>query len=147
MAEWIEGDERLPVHVTAYGPLQLLARQVHILASTGRAPEALRAAEAFLVIANAVGDERSVNFLHQGRMYAYLDMGRIEDATAIGEELLRTHQRTGNVLAEAKVLCDLAQMRVLQTRYVDGMRYLARAGYTIVTRSARATSPGVTTSQ
>ena len=128
MAEWIEHDRRLPVPVSAYGPLQLFARKVHILATTGRAPEALRATDAFLMIAKAVGDDKSVNFLHQGRMYAYRDMGRIDEANAIGEQLLRTHRATGNVLAEAKVLCDLAQMRVLQNRYVDGMRCLARAG-------------------
>ena len=128
MAEWIEHDKRLPVHVTAYGPLQLLTRKVHVLANTGRAPEALAAADAFLMIAQAIGDERGINFLQQGRMYAYLDMGRIDEATAIGEQLLSRHRVAGNVLGEAKVLCDLAQMRMLQNHFVEGMRFLARAG-------------------
>ncbi|GLY98127.1 GGDEF domain-containing protein [Actinoplanes sp. NBRC 103695] len=128
MSEWIEPGDRLPVPVTAYGPLQLLARRVHILASTGRAPEAIEAADAYLAIARAVHDEKTIGFLRQGKMYAYLDMGRIDEATAVGERLLATHRQSGNEVAEAKVLCDLAQLRVLQGRYVDGMRCLARAG-------------------
>jgi diguanylate cyclase len=119
--------DRLPVPVTAYGPLQLLARRVHMLATTGRSPEALTAADAYLAIARVVGDERSAAFLVQAKMYAYLDMGRVPEAIALGEELLATHRAAGRVVEEAKTLCDLAQMHVIQTRYVDGMRNLARA--------------------
>ncbi|MEV7626248.1 GGDEF domain-containing protein [Actinoplanes sp. NPDC089786] len=128
MSEWIEPPDRFPVPVTAYGPLHLLARRAYELATGGHTPEAIRAAEAYLTIAEAVDDQRTIAFLQQAKMYAFLYGGRIDDATAVGELLLATHRRTGNVVAEAKVLCDLAQMRVLQTRYVDGMRYLARAG-------------------
>ncbi|MCA2214477.1 GGDEF domain-containing protein [Jidongwangia harbinensis] len=128
MEDGSDAGKRLPVPVTAYGPLQLLAARVHRLASTGRSPEALIAADAYLAIARAVGDEKSVSFLIQAKMYAYLDMGRVPEATRLGERLLATHQATGKVLEEAKTLCDLAQMHVLRGRYVDGMHDLARAG-------------------
>lgn len=128
MAEWIEPDDRLPVPMSAFGPLQLLARRVHTLATTGRAPEAIEAADAYLQVAQAVGDHRTAAFLRQGKMYAFLDMGRVEEADAAGERLLAIHRETGNVVAEAKVLSDLARVRVLQTRFVDSMRCLARAG-------------------
>jgi diguanylate cyclase len=128
MDDWFAADARLPVPVTAYGPLQLLAKRVHILATTGRSPEALGAADAYLAIARAVGDDRSAAFLTQAKMYAFLDMGRVPEALALGEELLAAHRAAGRVIEEAKTLCDLAQMHVIQTRYVDGMRNLARAG-------------------
>ena len=124
----IEADERLPVPVTGFGPLALLALRVHRLAHSGQCHEALGAADAYLVIARAVGDAKTVPFLLQGKMYALLNMGRIPEATLLGRQLLRVHHAGGNVLGEAKVLCDLAQLDVLSARYVDGMRNLARAG-------------------
>jgi diguanylate cyclase len=124
----IEADRRLPVPVTAFGPLALLAHRVHRLAHSGRCHEALDAADAYLVVARAVGDTKTVPFLVQGKMYALLNMGRIPEATLLGRQLLRLHHASGNVLGEAKVLCDLAQLDVLSARYVDGMRNLARAG-------------------
>jgi diguanylate cyclase (GGDEF)-like protein len=127
MTEWIEVDRRLPVPVTAYGPLHLLARRVHRLGTTGRAQEAIAAADAFAVIARLTGDERTVGFLIQGKMYANLAMGRLPEAQFFGEELLRRHRAAGNALGEAKALCDLAQLHVLESRFVDGMRNLARA--------------------
>lgn len=128
---------RLPVPVTAYGPLHLLAKRVHMLASTGRSPEALTAADAYLEIARTVGDERSVRFLVQGKMYAYLDMGRVPEAIDLGERLLAAHRAGGNVVEEAKTLCDLARMHVLRGRYVDGMLHLARAAVLLERRPAR----------
>ena len=128
MEDRSSADAQLPVPVTAYGPLQLLARRVHILASTGRSPEALEAADAFLVIASTVGDDRSAAFLTQAKMYAHLDMGHVPEALALGAELLAAHRAAGRMIEEAKTLCDLAEMHVIQGRYVDGMRNLARAG-------------------
>jgi len=125
MADWISAHERLPVPVTAYGPLHLLARKVHRMANTGQAHEAIIAADAYLVIARTVGDEKTARLLIQGKMYALLAMGRVNEAAALGEELLRT---AGSVLNEAKTLCDLAQMHLLRGHYVDCMRNLARAG-------------------
>ncbi|AGZ38757.1 GGDEF domain-containing protein [Actinoplanes friuliensis] len=125
MADWISRGDRLPVPVTAYGPLHLLARQVHRLANTGQPHEAITAADAFLVIARTVRDEKTIRLLTQGKMYALLAMGRYVEATMLGEELLRT---AGSLLNEAKTLCDLAQLHLLRGHYVDCMRNLARAG-------------------
>jgi diguanylate cyclase len=127
MGDGFSAGDRLPVPVTAYGPLHLLARRVHILASTGHSPEALEAADAYLAVAHAVGDDRTVSFLTQAKMYAYLDMGRVPEAVALGGQLLAAHRAAGRVVEEAKTLCDLAQMHVIQTRYADGMHHLARA--------------------
>ncbi|MET0423121.1 MAG: GGDEF domain-containing protein [Actinoplanes sp.] len=113
--------------VTAFGPLHLFAIRVHRLATTGHGHEALAAAHAYLAIARAVGDTRSVPFLLQGQMYANLHMGRVHEAAELGEQLLALHRSAGAPLAEAKTLCDLAQLDVLRARYVDGMRNLARA--------------------
>src|SRR4051794_5542173 len=118
---------RLPVPVTACGPLHLLALRVHRLATTGHGHEALRAADAYLAIARACGDARSVPFLLQGKMYADLHMGRINEAAELGQRLLRLHRAAGSTLSEAKTLCDLAHFDVLRSRDVDAMRNLARA--------------------
>jgi diguanylate cyclase len=118
---------RLPVPVTAFGPLHLLALRVHRLATTGYGHEAIRAADAYLALARAVHDSRTIPFLLQGKLYANLHMGRVHEAAELGERLLRLHRATGSVLGEAKTLCDLAQLHVLRGRYVDGMRNLARA--------------------
>jgi diguanylate cyclase (GGDEF)-like protein len=127
MADGFPAGERLPVPVSAYGPLHLLCRRVHRLAMTGRAQEALQAGDAYLVIARTVGDEKTAGFLIQGKMYANMAMGRIPEALVLGGDLLDRHRTAGNVLGEAKVLCDLAQMEVLRSHFVDGMRNLARA--------------------
>ncbi len=127
MADGFPAGERLPVPVSAYGPLHLLCRRVHRLAMTGRAQEALQAGDAYLVIARTVGDEKTAGFLIQGKMYANMAMGRIPEALVLGGDLLDRHRAAGNVLGEAKVLCDLAQMEVLRSHFVDGMRNLARA--------------------
>lgn len=128
MADRIPGDRRLPVPVTAYGPLHLLASHVHRLANTGRAQEALDAADAFLAIADAVDDLRTARFLVQGKMYALLALGRSTEAHPYGVALLHAQRRAGSAPGEAKALCDLAQINVLNGHYVDGMRNLARAG-------------------
>jgi diguanylate cyclase (GGDEF)-like protein len=124
----IASGDRLPVPVTAFGPMHLLAMRVHRMANTGRCHEALVAADAYLCVVRAAGDLKTVPFLLQGKMYADLAMGRILDAALLAEQILRLHRSNGNVLGEAKVLCDLAQIEVLRSRYVDGIRNLARAG-------------------
>ena len=125
MGDWISGDHRLPVPVTVYGPLHLLALRVHRLATTGQAHEAVAAADAYQVIARAVRDDKTARFLLQGKMYALLAMSRLIEATALGEELLRT---AGSLLSEAKARCDLAQLHLLRGHYLDCMQHLARAG-------------------
>jgi diguanylate cyclase (GGDEF)-like protein len=124
----IASDERLPVPVTAFGPMHLLAVRVHRMANTGRCHEALTAADAYLALARAAGDTKTIPFLLQGKMYADLAMGRIPDAALLAEQILRLHRNTGNLLGEAKALCDLAQIEVLSSRYVECIRNLARAG-------------------
>nr|BFE77049.1 hypothetical protein GCM10020092_103500 [Actinoplanes digitatis] len=125
MADWISPRGRLPVPVTAFGPLHLLVQRVHRMTEDGRPQQAIAAADAYLVIARTVGDVRSVRFLTQSKMYALLAMGRIGEAMLLGEELLHT---AGTLLNEAKTLCDLAQLHLLRGHYVDCMRNLARAG-------------------
>ncbi|GIF19763.1 diguanylate cyclase (GGDEF)-like protein [Actinoplanes tereljensis] len=123
----MEGDPPLPVPVTAFGPLHLLAIRVHRLANSGRCREAIEAADAYLAIARQCGDHRTEHFLLQGKMYANLHMGRYREGAELGDRLLRAHRAAGSALGEAKTLCDLAQFDVLRSRYVDGMRNLARA--------------------
>jgi diguanylate cyclase len=118
----------VPVPVSTIGPLHLLAARVHRMANDGRSHEALPAADAYLALARATGDTRTVPFLLQGKMYANLSLGRITEAAALGAEILRLQQAAGNRLGEAKVRCDLAQIDVRRARYVDGLRNLARAG-------------------
>jgi diguanylate cyclase (GGDEF)-like protein len=123
----MEGDSRLPVPVTAFGPLHLLAIRVHRLANTGRCHDALDAADAYLEIARRCGDTRTAHFLLQGKMYANLHMGRFREGAEIADRLLRAHRAAGSPMGEAKTLCDLAHFDVLRSRYVDAMRNLARA--------------------
>jgi hypothetical protein len=51
----IQPDGLLPVPITAFGPLHLLALRVHQMANTGRCHEAIVAADAYLAIARATG--------------------------------------------------------------------------------------------
>jgi diguanylate cyclase len=120
-------DPRLPVPVTVHGPLKALSLRVHELTQTGRSHEALVAADAYTAIARVVGDEKAVTYLYQGRMYAYEALGRLDEAVAAGEELLRRHHAAGNRLNEAKALSDLASLYLLTGRVVDAMANLARA--------------------
>jgi diguanylate cyclase (GGDEF)-like protein len=123
----IRADARLPAPVTSFGPLHLLALRVHRLANTGRGHEAIAAADAYLAIARLVGDDKTIPFLVQGKMYANLHIGRYHEGAELARELLRMHREAGSALGEAKTLCDLAQFHALRSRYVDGMRNLARA--------------------
>jgi diguanylate cyclase len=118
----------LPAVVTAYGPLHALAVRTHQLVLIGHCHEALRAADACTAYARAAGDHRTVQFLTQCRMYALSAMGRTAEAARLAEELLAVHRADGAYLHEAKTLCDLAYLQVVQSRYVDAMRNLARAG-------------------
>ncbi|OLB80930.1 MAG: hypothetical protein AUI14_05065 [Actinobacteria bacterium 13_2_20CM_2_71_6] len=114
--------------MTVHGPLKALSLRVHELTQTGRCREALAAADAYAAFARAVGDEKTITYLYQGRMYAHEGLGQVADAIAAGEELLRRHRKAGNPLNEAKTLSDLASLYVLTGRLVEAMRNLARAG-------------------
>jgi diguanylate cyclase len=126
--EYATDDPRLPVLVTAFGPLHTFSTHVHELAHTGHCHEAIAAADAYLAYAAVVGDTKTAGFLLQGKMYAYLMMGRVGEAFVVGEQLLHRHQASGFTLGEAKTLSDLAELHVLHGRFVEGMRHLARAG-------------------
>jgi diguanylate cyclase (GGDEF)-like protein len=123
----IRAGDRLPAPITAFGPLHLFAIRVHRMANTGHGHEAIAAADAYLTIARLTGDTKTIPFLLQGKMYANLYMGRFHEGAELADQLLHMHRASGSALGEAKTLCDLAQFDVLRSRYVDGMRNLARA--------------------
>jgi diguanylate cyclase (GGDEF)-like protein len=108
--------------------LKAFSLRVHELSQTGRGEEALVAADAYTAIARAVGDEKTVTYLYQGRMYAYESLGRFAEGIVAGEELLRRHRAAGNRLHEAKTLSDLAALYLLTGRLVEAMANLGRAG-------------------
>jgi diguanylate cyclase (GGDEF)-like protein len=116
------------VPVPSHGPLDRLSREVHELANSGRCEEALAAADVYEPAARLLGDELTVNYLLQGRMYAHLEMRHVTEAMAVGQELLARHRGESHVLGEAKVLADLTSACILGGRIAEGMRYLARAG-------------------
>jgi diguanylate cyclase (GGDEF)-like protein len=118
----------VPERVTSFGAFHLLVLRVHRMVNDGRCHEAIEAADAYLTMARTTGDHQTIPFLVQCKMYANLAMGRVSDAAGLGEQLLRLHRADRNVLGEAKVLCDLAQIDVLRARYLDAIRNLARAG-------------------
>lgn len=128
MADAAIPNSTLPVPLSAYGPLHALHVRVHELSNIGRFAEVLAAADAYEALATAAGDEKTVGFLRQSRMYAYQHQGHHQEALAAGEELLRGHRAAGNVVGEAKALADLSWSFVVTGQIVDGMRYLARSG-------------------
>ena len=124
---------RLPAQVSPYGPFDAWGREVHGIAQYGSAEQALAAADRYASLAALLGDERTLEFLVQGRMYARQRLGRYPEALADGQELLARHQAAGNPLGEAKVLADLADLYFLLGRFGEGMRCLARAGLLLET--------------
>ena len=113
--------------VTVHGPLKAFSLRVHELSQSGRCHEALAAADAYTAIACAVGDEKTVTYLYQGRMYAYEALSRFAEAIVAGEELLRRHRAAGNRLHEAKTLSDLAALYLVTGRAAEAMTCLAKA--------------------
>ncbi|MCA2212071.1 GGDEF domain-containing protein [Jidongwangia harbinensis] len=125
------------VPVSPYGPFIELALTVHELAGNGRFAEAIAAANEFQAIARAFGDEKTVDFLIQGRMFAHQYHGDFAGAMAVGLGLLDRQRAAGNVLGEAKTLADLAQLGVQSNRTAQGILHLARAGLLLETTSRR----------
>ncbi|MGC9667522.1 diguanylate cyclase [Planosporangium sp. 12N6] len=118
----------LPVPVSAYGPLDALAEQVHDLTQTSRAREALAALAVYEPLARAFGDEKTVGFLLQSRMFAYVNLGRLQEALTAGERLLSHHESAGSVVGVAKTLADLARVHLYVDQLSEAMQCLARAG-------------------
>jgi diguanylate cyclase (GGDEF)-like protein len=119
---------RLPVPYSYYGPFNDLQARVHGLADDQRIPEAFALADVCEAAARGFGDEKTLGFVIQARMYCYLHLGQFDVAAALAETLLARHRASGNVLDEAKTLSNLANLSVRRGRIAEGMRYLARAG-------------------
>jgi diguanylate cyclase (GGDEF)-like protein len=90
--------------------------------------EVLELADEYEGVARALGDERTVGFVMHQRMNAYAYLRLYDQAGVVGESLLVRHRAAGNVLGEAKLCGDLAEILMRRGRFVEGMRYLARAG-------------------
>jgi diguanylate cyclase (GGDEF)-like protein len=93
-----------------------------------RIPEALALADECEAAARGFGDEKTVSFVIQGRMYCYYQLGQYDLAATFGETLLTRHQATSSVIEEAKTLSNLAGIAVRRGRIAEGIGYLARAG-------------------
>ncbi|MEV4639440.1 GGDEF domain-containing protein [Actinoplanes sp. NPDC049548] len=134
---------RLPVPVSRQGPLNRLAQLVGELLWAGRQEQALAAADEFEPLVRAFGDDRTLGFLFQGRLFAHEDLDHIEDALAAGEVLLALRKAAGDVVGEAKTLADVAGVYLRAGRLTEGMRYLARAGMLLDHTTRRAGYYGV----
>jgi diguanylate cyclase len=120
-------DANLPAAVHPFGPVAFLADRLHEMVVKGRSTEALLLAERHEWIARALRDDRTVTFISQARMYALLALGRLQEALAVGESLLRVHRATGSRTGEAKSLADVAEILVRLGRIEEGVHALARA--------------------
>ena len=116
------------VRVSPYGPFFRFVVEIRELSESGRHHEALAAVDEYEWVARAFGDEKTVDFVIQRRMYTYLYMGQYEPALTVGGQLLDRHRAAGNGIGEAKTLADLAELCLLTGRLTEGMRHLARAG-------------------
>jgi diguanylate cyclase (GGDEF)-like protein len=133
----VAADTRLPVPMSPYGPLHGLAVEVHELTQTSRCEEALALLDRYEPFARAFGDEKTLGFLLQGRLYAYAGHGRIHEAMAAGERLVSHYEAAGAGVPIAKALADLAQMYLNADRVSDAVRCLARAELMLDRTSAR----------
>jgi diguanylate cyclase (GGDEF)-like protein len=110
-----------------FGPFVHMGLQVHELTVKGRNTEALRLVDEFERIVGLLGDERTVVMLVQVRMYAFIGLGRFQEALIVGESLLRRHRATAARCSEAKILADIAEVLVRMGRLDEGLHRLARA--------------------
>jgi diguanylate cyclase (GGDEF)-like protein len=117
--------DSLPVPLSPYGPLGELALRVHDLTIRGHHTETLIAADQAEAVATALGDFRTARTARQGRMYALIALGRLDEALTIGEELSAV--ATGPRSSDAKLLADTANVLIRLGRVDDGLHYLARA--------------------
>jgi diguanylate cyclase (GGDEF)-like protein len=108
--------------------MRALGYRLHELNDTQRSREALALTDVYEAVAHAFGDEVTVGFVIQERMYAYYELGQFDQALAVGESLLARYRADSYVLGEAKALSDLAAVAVRCGRIVECMSYLARAG-------------------
>ncbi|HEV7897200.1 MAG TPA: hypothetical protein VGP31_05090 [Planosporangium sp.] len=90
------GDRRLPVFPDPLGGFKILIMRMHELTIKGRNPEALRAADIIELMARLADDASGLRFATQTRMYAFIGLGRLQEALASGESLLRLHRAAGS---------------------------------------------------
>jgi hypothetical protein len=128
---------RLLVPVSPYGPLNALGRRVYEATTTQRSDEALVLADEYESVARTFGDDRTVGFVLQGRMYAYRELGHNDEAMVTGRQLVEHHRSGGDELGEAKTLSDMADIAFRAGLVVEGMRYLARAGLLLESTARR----------
>jgi diguanylate cyclase (GGDEF)-like protein len=120
-------DARLPVPATPFGPFQVFGFRVHELVLKGHSWDALAAADAFECVARLAGDDSTVWFVAQGRMYALQALGRYAEALVIGEWLVHRHRTAGATVSEAKTLADNAETLGRLGRFDESLHSLARA--------------------
>jgi diguanylate cyclase len=130
------GDPRLPVLPPTLGGFKILVMRMHELHIKGRNPEALRAADIVELMGRLTGDVPAQRFATQTRMYAYIGLGRLQEALASGESLLRLHRADGAVVDEAKTLADVAEILIRMGRLDEGLQAVARAN-TLLEESPR----------
>jgi diguanylate cyclase len=126
-------ENRLPVAASPYGLFFEWQWRVHELAHYGQAEQALIEADRYAYIAGLFGDERTIDFLLQGRMFARKNLGRHAEALDTAQELVARQRAAGNVVGEAKTLAALADLYLLTGRFAESMRCLARAGLLLET--------------
>ena len=72
-----------------------------------------------------LGDERTARMIRLGRMYALVNLGRLDEALTLGEELTRSSW--GPRATDAKIIADVADTMIQIGRIDDGLHHLAQA--------------------
>jgi diguanylate cyclase len=123
----VEDDPRLPVPVNPYGVYAGLGWDVHYYLRDGRYHEALALADENEAIAGLLGDESIKLMIRQGRAYALLALGRLNEALVVVEALAESRRPLGPRSSYAKCIADLAELLIKVGRIDDGLHWLARA--------------------
>ena len=120
--------DRSPVQVSPYGPFRELAWQLYTRINHGDFLGALAAGNAAEGLSAALGDEATYRMCRLARMYALLELGRLDEALVIGAELTGTPVRYATPRAtSAKITADVAEVLVRLGRVDEGIHHLARA--------------------
>ncbi|MEU7904861.1 GGDEF domain-containing protein [Actinoplanes sp. NPDC049118] len=125
------GRAPLPVPLSSDGPFTAFAFRVHKMIVKGEFRRAIEAADHYEALIRLAGDEITLGYLQQCRMFALMWMGRDREAVTVGQELLRLRERLGNRVAEAKTRADLVEMQFRLGRLDEGLEGLARASATL----------------
>jgi diguanylate cyclase len=117
----------VPVPVSADGPFTTFAFRVHKMIVMGEFRRALEAADHYEALIRLAGDDITLGYLMQCRMFGLMWTGRDREAVAVGQELLRLRERLGTRVAAAKTRADLVEMQFRIGQLDDGLDGLARA--------------------